>query len=52
MKATQISAIKEELAEKAMTKAVSYFAKLRLKLPLGQNSLLLLRKPTQVCTDD
>ena len=38
VKATQISAIKEKLAEKGMAKAVSYSAKLRLKLPLWENS--------------
>jgi hypothetical protein len=32
------SAIKEELAEKGMAKVVSYSAKLRLKLPLWENS--------------
>ena len=38
VKATQISAIKEKLAEKGMAKAVSYSAKLRLKLPLWEDS--------------
>ena len=37
VKATQISAIKEKLAEKGMAKAVSYSAKLRLKLPLWED---------------
>lgn len=38
MKATQVSAIKDKLTEKGMAKAVSYSAKLRLKLPLWENS--------------
>lgn len=38
VKATQISAIKEKLAGNSMAKAVLYSAKLRLMLPLWENS--------------
>lgn len=38
MKATQVSAIKAKLTGKGIAKAVLYFAKWRLKLPLWENS--------------